>query len=46
MKILRIDLDGDIVLDDGRYVNPRTGKASRKDYVRTTEQVKHALNFA
>ena len=36
MKIVGIDLEGDVMLDDGRYVNPKTGKASRKDYVRTT----------
>lgn len=35
MKIIGI-VEGDVMLDDGRYVNPRTGKASRKDYVRTT----------
>lgn len=36
MRITGIDICGDVMLDDGRYVNPRTGKASRKDYVRTT----------
>lgn len=36
MRITGIDIDGDVMLDDGRYVNPQTGKASRKDYVRTT----------
>lgn len=36
MKIIGIDLDGDVMLDDGRYVNPKTGNASRKDYIRTT----------
>lgn len=30
------DLYGDVVLADGRRVSPKTGKACRPDYVRTT----------
>lgn len=30
------DMYGDVVLEDGRRVSPKTGKACRPDYVRTT----------
>lgn len=36
IKVENWDAFGEVKLADGRYVDPRTGKASRKTYVRTT----------